>query len=207
MYEIDLLDDAINCPFRNTCKKVDSDKCNSACKDYSNMIAHAKTSNISPFRFTPSNNKLKGCEFGVDEPQNAQEQLTLIKSDLLAYLEECPIVIIDSKHLEARIKVLYQLMIIYMTKTRNEFAEGFKRRFWVSEWETVKQEISYQEKLELMRVEFLVVEYAEMDNQLYSILFHRRERRKPTLITHIIDSKASEDVKGLITSEKAYIVI
>lgn len=204
MYEIDLLDDAKNCPFRNTCKKIDDGKCNSACKDYSNMITHAKTSNISPFRFTPGNNKLLDYEFSVD---TAKEQLALIKNDLLAYLEECPIVIIDSKHLEARLKVLYQLMIIYMTKTRNEFAEGFKRRFWVSEWETVKHEINYQEKLELMRVEFLVVEYADMDNQLYSILFHRRERRKPTLITHIIDSKASEDVKGLITHEKAYIIV
>ena len=204
MFEIDLLDNANNCPFRNTCKKVNSDKCNSACKDYSNMITHAKTSNISPFRFTPSNNKLLDYEFSVE---TSKEQLDLIKNDLLAFLEECPIVIIDSKHLEARIKVLYQLMIIYMTKTRNEFAEGFKRRFWVSEWETVKYDISYQEKQELMRVEFLAVEYAEMDNQLYSILFHRRERRKPTLITHIVDSKASEDVKGLITQEKAYIIV
>lgn len=204
MYEIDLLDDAKNCPFRNTCKQVNSDICNSACKDYSNMITHGKSSNISPYRFTPSNNKLLDSEFSTE---GAKVTLDNIKNDLLGFLEECPIVIIDSKHLEARIKVLYQLMIIYMTKTRNEFSEGFKRRFWVSEWDTVKHDISYQDKQELMRVEFLVVEYAEMDNQLYSILFHRRERRKPTLITHIIDSKASDDVKGLITQEKAYIVL
>lgn len=204
MYEIDLLDNASNCPFRNTCKRASNDNCNSGCKDYSNMIAHAKTSNISPFRFTPSNNKLEDVEFRVE---SAKEKLDSIKNDLLAFLEECPIVIIDSKHLEARLKVLYQLMIIYMTKTRNEFTDGFKRRFWVLEWEVVKHDISFQEKQELMRVEFLVVEYAEMDSQLYSILFHRRERRKPTLITHIVDSKASEDVKGLITQEKAYIIL
>lgn len=204
MYEIDLLDDARNCPFRNTCKRASNANCNSGCKDYSNMIAHAKTSNISPFRFTPSNNKLEDVDFRVE---GAKEKLDDIKNNLLAYLEECPIVIIDSKHLEARLKVLYQLMIIYMTKTRNEFTDGFKRRFWVSEWEVVKHDISFQEKQELMRVEFLVVEYAELDSQLYSILFHRRERRKPTLITHIVDSKASEDVKGLITQEEAYIVL